>query len=62
MIPEVGMDRIVVSAAMIGAPANWIRDSPEAAGLDLATLPSTRTAMPEGCAALEPLRDWRTPH
>lgn len=53
MIPEVGIDRIVVSAAMNGVPANWIRDSLEAAGLDVATLPSTRTAMPEG------VRPWR---
>lgn len=54
MIPQVGIDRIVVSAAMNGVPANWIRDSLEAAGLDVSTLPSTRTAMPEG---VKPWRD-----
>ncbi|NLR72828.1 nitronate monooxygenase [Novosphingobium sp. ERN07] len=53
MIARVGMDRIVVSAAMNGVPANWIRDSIEDAGLDPATLPATRTTMPEG------VRPWR---
>jgi nitronate monooxygenase len=53
MIPGVGIDRIVTSSAMNGMPANWIRDSLEAAGLDVAGLPSTRTAMPEG------VRPWR---
>lgn len=48
MIPRVGMDRIVVSAAMNGVPANWIRDSLEEAGLDVAALPDKRTAMPDG--------------
>jgi nitronate monooxygenase len=38
---------------MNGVPANWIRDSLEERGLDLATLPSTRTPMPEG------VRPWR---
>ena len=54
MIPQVGIDRIVVSAAMNGVPANWIRDSLEAAGLDVSTLPSTRTRMPDG---VKPWRD-----
>ena len=53
MIPRVGIDRIVISAAMNGVPANWIRDSLEDAGLDVATLPSVRTEMPEG------VRPWR---
>lgn len=53
MIPRVGIDRIVISAAMNGVPANWIRDSLEDAGLDVATLPDRRTAMPEG------VRPWR---
>lgn len=53
MIPTVGIDRIVISAAMNGVPANWIRDSLEASGLDVATLPAKRTAMPEG------VRPWR---
>ncbi|WP_370516069.1 NAD(P)H-dependent flavin oxidoreductase [Novosphingobium sp. Gsoil 351] len=48
MIPRVGVDRIVTSAAMNGVPANWIQDSLEIAGLDIATLPSIRTAMPDG--------------
>lgn len=54
MIPLVGIDRILVSAAMNGVPANWIRDSLESAGLNVATLPATRTAMPEG---VKPWRD-----
>ena len=53
MIPSVGIDRIVVSAAMNGVPANWIRDSLEQAGLDIATLPAVRSKMPEG------VRPWR---
>lgn len=54
MIPEVGIDRIVVSAAMNGVAANWIRDSLDNAGVDFATLPATRTAMPDG---VKPWRD-----
>ncbi len=54
MIPDVEIDRIVISAAMNGVPANWIRDSLEQAGLDVATLPNTRTAMPDG---VKPWRD-----
>ena len=53
MIPSVGIDRIVVSAAMNGVPANWIRDSLEQAGLDIATLPDKKSEMPEG------VRPWR---
>ena len=53
MIPGVGIDRIVTSAAMNGMPANWIRDSLEQAGLDVDGLPDHRTAMPEG------VRPWR---
>jgi nitronate monooxygenase len=53
MIPGVGIDRIVTSAAMNGVPANWIRDSLEDAGLDVATLPNVRTTMPDG------VRPWR---
>jgi nitronate monooxygenase len=53
MIPEVGIDRIVVSAAMNGVPANWIRDSLEQAGIDVASLPDHRSTMPEG------VRPWR---
>jgi nitronate monooxygenase len=54
MIPQVGIDRIVISAAMNGVAANWIRDSLESAGLDPETLPSTRTRMPDG---IKPWRD-----
>lgn len=53
MIPATSMDRIVISAAMNGVPANWIRDSLEAAGLDIASLPAHVTPMPKG------VRPWR---
>jgi len=53
MIAGAGMDRIVVSAAMNGVAANWIRDSLEAVGLDPATLPDRRIDMPAG------VRPWR---
>jgi nitronate monooxygenase len=53
MIPQVGIDRIVVSAAMNGVPANWICDSLEQAGLDVAALPPHRIQMPPG------VRPWR---
>lgn len=53
MIAQTGMDRIMVSAAMNGVPANWIRESIEQAGLDPATLPAHRVDMPEG------VRPWR---
>ncbi|MCM3418109.1 NAD(P)H-dependent flavin oxidoreductase [Sphingopyxis alaskensis] len=53
MIPAVGVDDIMVSAAMNGVPAHWMRPSVEAVGLDPKSLPSTRTAMPEG------VRPWR---
>lgn len=48
MIPEAGIDEIVVSAAMNGVPANWMRRSIEQVGLDYKTLPQVRTKMPEG--------------
>ncbi len=48
MIPESGIDEIVVSAAMNGVPANWMRRSIERVGLDYRELPQERTAMPEG--------------
>lgn len=48
MIEAAGMDAIVRSAAMNGVPANWIRQSVEAAGLDPAALPDHRIPMPEG--------------
>lgn len=53
MIPGAGADDIVVSAAMNGVPAHWIRQSIEQVGLDPKSLPSTKTAMPEG------VRPWR---
>jgi nitronate monooxygenase len=54
MIPDAGADDIVVSAAMNGVPANWMRQSIERAGLDPRALPSVRSPMPEGFA---PWRD-----
>jgi nitronate monooxygenase len=54
MIAAAGIDRIMISAAMNGVPANWIRDSIEQAGMDPDSLPAHRTAMPEG---VKPWRD-----
>jgi len=54
MIASAGIDRIMISAAMNGVPANWIRDSIERAGIDPDSLPAHRTAMPEG---IKPWRD-----
>lgn len=54
MIVSAGIDRIMISAAMNGVPANWIRDSLEQAGIDPDSLPVHRTAMPEG---IKPWRD-----
>jgi len=48
MIPSTGIDEIVLASAMNGVPANWMRPSIEAVGLDYRTLPKERTAMPEG--------------
>ena len=48
MIPESGIDEIVVSAAMNGVPANWMRRSIEQVGLDHSTLPQGKSEMPEG--------------
>jgi nitronate monooxygenase len=60
MISEAGIDEIVVSAAMNGVPANWMRGSLEHVGLDPATLPQVRTAMPDG---VKPWRDiWSAGH
>ena len=53
MIAGAGIDRIVTSSAMNGVPANWIRDSLEAVGLDAAQLAGGRIEMPEG------VRAWR---
>lgn len=53
MIPVAGADDIVASAAMNGVPAHWMRQSLEQVGLDPKTLPSTKTAMPDG------VRPWR---
>ncbi len=48
MIAAEGMDDIIVSAAMNGVPAHWMKSSVEHVGLDPKTLPTVRTAMPEG--------------
>ncbi len=48
MIPAVSTDDIVVSAAMNGVPAHWMRQSIEAVGLDPTTLPTVRSPMPDG--------------
>jgi nitronate monooxygenase len=48
MIPIEGMDDIIASAAMNGVPAHWMRSSIASVGLDPASLPNTRTDMPEG--------------
>jgi nitronate monooxygenase len=48
MIPAAGIDSILVSAAMNGVPANWMRASVEAVGLDPAALPAKRAPMPDG--------------
>lgn len=53
MIADTGIDRIVTSSAMNGVPANWIRDSLEAVGLDPAQLAGGKIEMPEG------VRAWR---
>jgi nitronate monooxygenase len=54
MIATAGIDRIMISAAMNGVPANWIRDSIEQAGIDPDSLPAHRVPMPEG---IKPWRD-----
>ncbi|MEQ9662487.1 MAG: nitronate monooxygenase [Parasphingopyxis sp.] len=54
MIPEAGIDEIVVSAAMNGVPANWMKPSIEMVGLDYAVLPQKRSPMPDG---VTPWRD-----
>ena len=53
MIAGAGLDRIVVSSAMNGVPANWIRDSLEMAGLDEIQIGGGKIPMPEG------VRPWR---
>ncbi|WP_374284143.1 NAD(P)H-dependent flavin oxidoreductase [Novosphingobium sp.] len=53
MIAQAGIDRIVTSSAMNGVPANWIRDSLEAVGLDPAQIAGGKMPMPEG------VRAWR---
>jgi nitronate monooxygenase len=60
MISRTGIDDIIVSAAMNGVPANWMRASLEEVGLDPAALPQARIAMPEG---VKPWRDiWSAGH
>lgn len=53
MIAEAGADDIIVSAAMNGVPAHWLRQSIEAVGLDPGSLPAVRSEMPDGA------RPWR---
>ena len=53
MIAGAGIDRIVVSSAMNGVPANWIRDSLEEAGLGDEEIRGPKIPMPEG------VRAWR---
>jgi nitronate monooxygenase len=53
MIAGAGIDRIVVSAAINGIPANWIRDSLEAVGFDAEQIAGGKIPMPEG------VRGWR---
>lgn len=51
MIPDAGIDQIVIASAMNGVPANWMLPSIEAVGLDYKALPKERTAMPDGVVA-----------
>ncbi|MBK6803075.1 nitronate monooxygenase [Novosphingobium sp.] len=53
MIERAGIDRIVVSSAMNGVPANWIRDSLDEAGLGDEDIRGPKIPMPEG------VRAWR---
>lgn len=53
MIAGAGIDRIVTSSALNGVPANWIRESLEAVGLDAAAMAGGRIDLPEG------VRAWR---
>ncbi|PKP99164.1 MAG: nitronate monooxygenase [Alphaproteobacteria bacterium HGW-Alphaproteobacteria-13] len=53
MIAEAGADDIIVSAAMNGVPAHWLRQSVEAVGLDPRMLSPVRSPMPEDA------RPWR---
>lgn len=47
-IARAGVDGIVVSAAINGVPANWIRDSLAEAGLDELAIAGGRMTLPEG--------------
>lgn len=51
MIANTGLDDIVIASAMNGVPANWMRPSIAAAGLDHRSLPKERVQMPEGVQA-----------
>lgn len=53
MISAASADDIIVSAAMNGVPAHWIRQSVERVGLDPSSLPPGRMPMPDG------IRPWR---
>ncbi len=53
MIAGAGIDGIVLSAAMNGVPANWIRASLEQVGLDNTQIAGGKVPMPRG------VRPWR---
>lgn len=59
MIPTVGADDIVASAAMNGVPAHWMRQSIEAVGLDAKALPPCVRRCPR--AFVMPWRDIWAP-
>lgn len=54
MISQSGIDEIVISAAMNGVPANWMRGSLASAGIDDPALHQSRQTMPQG---VKPWRD-----
>jgi len=58
MITETGMEDIIVSDAMNGIPAHWIRQSIAAVGLDPDNLPLKRGPL-RGAEMPEGVRPWR---
>ena len=58
MITEAGMEDVVVSDAMNGIPAHWIRQSLARVGLDPDNLPPKRGAM-RGAEMPQGIRPWR---
>ncbi len=53
MIADAGIDSIITSSAMNGVPANWIRESLTAVGLEPAQIAGGKIEMPDG------VRAWR---